>query len=75
MRLFTMRRGGCSPYHQHDWEHEVFVLKGRGVLRTEGGETPLSARTAVFVPPMEWHQFSNAGRGTLEFLCLIPIKD
>ena len=26
MRLFEIQPGGHSPYHQHDWEHEVFIL-------------------------------------------------
>jgi len=34
MRLFEIQPGGYSPLHQHDWEHEVFILDGSGVVGT-----------------------------------------
>ena len=30
MRHFEVAPGGHTPHHSHDWEHEVFVLSGRG---------------------------------------------
>lgn len=72
MRLFEVQAGGCSPLHQHDWEHEVFVLEGTGVVRDKTKEEPLRPGDVVFVKPMEWHQFVNSGTTTLKFLCLIP---
>jgi quercetin dioxygenase-like cupin family protein len=38
LRQFTVEPGGHTPYHQHDWHHVVYVLEGRGSLRTEEGE-------------------------------------
>ena len=75
MRMFEVQSGGCSPLHQHDWEHEVFILEGKGMLRDKTREEPLSPGDVVFVKPMEWHQFVNAGTTPLKFLCLIPYKD
>lgn len=75
MRLFELQRGGCSPWHQHDWEHEVFILEGKGKLVSEKGEEELKPGDVVFVPPMEWHQFKQDGKEILKFLCLIPYKD
>ena len=73
MRLFELQPGATTPWHQHPWEHEVFVLEGEGVVRTEQGEQPLTANTVVFVPPNEWHQFRNTHpERPLKFLCLIP---
>ncbi|MFH1179934.1 MAG: cupin, partial [Candidatus Bathyarchaeota archaeon] len=31
MRRFEVEPGGYTPYHTHDWEHEVYVLEGEGV--------------------------------------------
>jgi quercetin dioxygenase-like cupin family protein len=31
MRLFEMDPGGFSPLHRHPWEHEVFILEGKGL--------------------------------------------
>jgi len=33
MRLFEIQPGGYSPLHQHNWEHEVFILEGNGVTQ------------------------------------------
>ncbi len=74
MRLFEIEKDGCTPYHRHDWEHEVFILEGKGKLVMEGREEDLNPGDFVFVPPMEWHQFKNDESERLRFLCLIPIK-
>ena len=74
MRLFDMGVGGNSPYHQHDWEHEVFILEGEGVVKSEKGDIPFNPGTVVFIPPNEFHQFRNTGNTPVKFLCLIPYK-
>jgi quercetin dioxygenase-like cupin family protein len=74
MRLFEMRPGGHSPLHQHDWEHEVFIVKGSGALRDTSSSHPFEQGDVIFVKPMEWHQFVNTGKDVLQFLCIIPYK-
>ena len=74
IRLFEMQPGGHTPLHQHDWEHEVFIVKGSGELRDKVQARPLKQGDAIFVKPMEWHQFANAGPDVLQFLCAIPYK-
>jgi len=32
MREFTVGPGGSTPRHVHPWEHEVFVLAGKGTV-------------------------------------------
>ncbi|HUU20912.1 MAG TPA: cupin domain-containing protein [Phycisphaerae bacterium] len=72
MRQFDVEPGGCTPLHQHDWEHEVYVLSGDGVVSGAGSERAIGRGDCVFVPPGEVHQFRNTGDGTLQFLCLVP---
>lgn len=72
MRVFDVQAGQATPYHQHWWEHEVFVLDGEGVAVQAEGETPISAGSVVLVPGHEMHQFRNTGQGVLRFICLIP---
>jgi quercetin dioxygenase-like cupin family protein len=72
MREFEVAPGGHTPYHAHDWEHEVFVLEGEGVAAGPGGEHALRPGTAVLVPPDEEHNFKNTGAAPLRFLCLVP---
>jgi quercetin dioxygenase-like cupin family protein len=73
MRVFDVEPGSSSPYHQHEWEHEVFVLAGEGAVRREDGESPVGQGTVVFVPGMEMHQFINRGSSVLRFICVVPI--
>ena len=75
MRLFEIKPGGYTPLHQHDWEHEVFILEGSGVIKNKNEEKPFIKHDVIFALPMEWHQFVNTGNETLKFICLIPIKD
>lgn len=75
MRLFELQPGSGSPDHRHPWEHEVYVLEGKGTVRTEEGSRPLYPGTAVFIPGGIQHQFLNDGAQPLRFLCLIPHTD
>ncbi len=75
MRLFEVKPDGYTPLHQHDWEHEVFILEGNGITWDNTTEEPFKAGDVFFVPAMEWHQFVNTGKETLKFLCLIPYKE
>ncbi len=72
MREFEVDPGGHTPRHVHDYEHEVFVLAGQGVVVDGEKERPLAAGDVVFVAPNDVHQFRNTGSQPLRFLCLIP---
>jgi len=74
MRRFTVAPGGHTPLHQHNYEHEVIVVAGKGVVR--GGEThrQITAGDVVFMPPNKLHQFKNTGDDDLQFICLVPVQ-
>ena len=74
MRLFEVQPGGYTPYHQHDWEHEVFILEGDGELKLADGPKPYTSGEFIYIPAMEWHQFKNTGKKLNRFLCLVPYK-
>jgi len=74
MRLFEIEPDGYTPRHAHDWEHEVFVLSGEGIVFCEGQERKISSGYIVFIPPGEEHYFRNTGDEKMTFLCLIPYK-
>jgi len=71
MRHFTVEPGGFTPFHSHDWEHEVYILEGQGRVRYEDREEEIRPGDAVLIPPGKQHQF-RAGSVTLKFLCLVP---
>ena len=72
MREFEVAPGGHTPKHFHDYEHEVYVLTGRGAVVDGDEERPLAAGDVVFVAPNDVHQFRNTGTEPMKFLCLIP---
>ena len=72
MRQFEVAPDGYTPKHSHPYEHEVFVLEGRGVVLEGDVEHPLSAGDFVLVTPGEVHQFRNTGAAPLKFLCMVP---
>lgn len=49
MRLFAVKPGSSTPLHSHWWEHEVFILSGEGVAKSQQGETQPSEGTVAFV--------------------------
>ncbi len=73
MRQFTVEPGGHTPLHRHNYEHEVMIVAGKGVVR--GGETLREVRggDVVFMPANEMHQFRNTGDQPLVFICLVPV--
>ncbi len=74
MRVFEIQPGSATPFHAHPWEHEVFVLAGKGVARGAGGkETALAEGDTALVPPNEQHSFLNAGKDIFRMICVVPL--
>ncbi len=72
MRVFEIEAGGHTPFHTHNWEHEMFFHRGRGQMYCQGGWTDVSAGTVVLVSAGEEHQIRNTGKETLTLICLVP---
>ena len=75
MRVFEIEKGSATPLHTHPWEHEVFVLEGKGVVKSGGKETPLQAGDTGIVLPNEQHSFMNIGKEMLRMICVVPLVD
>ncbi len=73
MRHFEIAPGGNTPLHSHRWEHEVFILSGRGVVTSNEGETEFGPGDAIWMPGGEEHNFRNTSPEPVTMLCLIPI--
>lgn len=72
MRHFEIAPGGRTPFHTHAWEHEVYVLSGRGKVRNKDSEREIGPDSFVYVPREEEHNFENTGDSPFTFLCVIP---
>ena len=69
LRFFTIDHGGYTPLEKHEHEHEVFILRGKALVR--GGDTEVVVKEGdiIFIPSWEKHQFKNIGKEKLQFLC------
>ncbi len=76
LRSIAVEPGGHTPKHQHDYEHEVFVVSGIGEVFLEGQAHPIKAGDTILVPANELHQFTVPENATepFRFLCLVPIE-
>ena len=74
MRVFELEPGSSTPSHSHWWEHEVYVLAGKGVVMSGEKETLLAKDSVVFVTPDEHHCFVNNSNESLRFICVIPLE-
>ncbi len=72
MRTFTIEPGGFTPKHSHDWEHEIFIHQGQGLLLKDQKYVTVTPGDVIFIPGNEEHQFKNDGETPLTFVCLIP---
>ena len=72
MRHFAIAPEGYTPKHAHDWEHEVLILGGEGVVCHGGEEHPCKPGDVIFMPANEEHQFKCSGDEPMTMLCLVP---
>ena len=68
MRVFEVKSGTSTPSHAHPWEHEVFVLSGRAVVKGEQGESQIAKDSVVYIAPNEHHSFVSTGDEPLRFV-------
>jgi len=70
MRIISFESGGESPNHSHPWEHENFIISGKGSLEVDGKTVNLKPGDVTFVPPDAHHCFRTTEG--MEMMCLIP---
>jgi quercetin dioxygenase-like cupin family protein len=74
MRVFTVKPGAASPFHQHDWPHYVIFLNGKAAGDIDGAKVDLAKGDYAYVPPNVDHNFSNRGDEDLVFICIVPTR-
>ena len=75
IRVFEISPGSATPYHSHPWEHGVFGLSGKGVVRSKDGDKAIGEGSVVFVEPDEEHCFANTGNKLLRLICVVPVEN
>lgn len=72
MRYFELQKGAKTSFDKHAYEHEVFVLRGKGKLVVNGKDYYLRLNDAVLIEPWEEHQLFQDGDEPFGFLCIVP---
>ena len=72
MRYFELQKGAKTSFDKHAYEHEVFVLRGKGRLVVNGKDYYLRLNDAVLIEPWEEHQLFQDGDEPFGFLCIVP---
>ncbi len=75
MRHVIVEEGGSIGLHDHPYEHQIFVINGKGRCVIEGNELILTEGCFGLVPGGVAHSFENVGDGSLEFICCINRVD
>jgi len=73
MRVFEIQPGCCTPHHAHPWEHEMFIVSGKGMMVSGENRTPLRDGDALMVLPDELHSIVNTGNELLKLVCMVPL--
>jgi quercetin dioxygenase-like cupin family protein len=72
VRYFTVPAGGHTAYDQHEHQHGVVVVQGRGRVLLGDTWHDIAVGDSVFTDTNEIHQFEAAPDAPLAFVCVIP---
>lgn len=74
MRIFTVKAGGYTPRHNHDWFHVNYIIEGEGTLHIDGKDYDIKEGVVAYIPNNTTHQFmANKGKD-LKLICIVPEK-
>ena len=72
MRYFEMEAGAVISLHNHSWEHEIYLLKGKCKVIVGEEEKIVDEGVALYIEPDIPHAYENVGTEKVVFLCMIP---
>ena len=74
MNIMEITTHAATPTHYHPWEHEIFIVSGKGMVVGEHGSTPIAEGNVIFIPANETHCFVNTSTETLRYVSVEPLK-
>lgn len=75
LRYFEVEAGGQTVLDQHQHDHGVVILRGKGMVILGEEKKEVSPGDVIYIPPQEVHQLINRGEEIFAFLCVIPNKE
>lgn len=70
LRIFEIQPSVDNPLHAHAYSHDLFVIKGRGLVRLGDSDQRIKEGDVASIAPDEPHSFANDSNDILQFLCL-----
>ncbi len=74
MQVVEITTHASTPSHYHPYEHEIFVVSGKGIVVGEHGSTQIAEGSVIFIPASETHCFVNTSSETLRYINVEPLK-
>jgi len=68
-----IQKGGRTSVHRHNWQHQIYVTSGRGVLIVGDRPVPLKTGDVLVVGRGEEHGFAQRGTAPFVFLTVTPL--
>ena len=72
MRIVDFDPEAQSPNHSHPYEHENYIISGKGTLEVDGQIATLKSGDVVYIPPSAHHCFRTTEEAPMQMICLIP---
>ena len=72
MRYIEIKQGYNSFGDPHEFEHEVYVLHGKGRIEGKDQTVDIAPGDAILILPGEKHRFFSTGNQPLAIICIIP---
>lgn len=67
--------GSMSDPIAHETEELVFVVRGKGDVRTDEGTTEVTVGDSYYIPPWIWHWIANTGNEDLVMVFSFPVPE
>ncbi|MBD3195866.1 MAG: cupin domain-containing protein [Candidatus Lokiarchaeota archaeon] len=72
-RRFEIAPGGEVGLHEHQEDHNIYVIEGKADFISQNGKTFTAVQDeAVYIPPHEEHGIQNKYDCPFIFICVIP---
>ncbi|MCL4412239.1 MAG: cupin domain-containing protein [Candidatus Thermoplasmatota archaeon] len=72
MRLITVKAWGSTPAHSHEYEHEIYVIEGKGTATIGAKKFEVSKDSFLFIPGNEYHTINATT--DMKMICVVPIS-
>ena len=71
MRLISIPEGKNTPFHSHNYEHEIFIIEGKVNATIDDRVEEAVEGDFVFIPPNAFH--GMVAEKDTRIICIVPV--